>query len=248
MASSYQAYIESDSEGNAMAHVLSLPGCFSQGTDRHKAIAALPKAVRCYNAWLQRHGRSAGRAQDAVEVAVVEEVVDVGPFAPGDAAALFRPEKEPISADEMEYRFLLMTYNRADLLELAADLQECILDFEVDSSSFTIREVLRHVGNVEEWYVSRLVDPDTLPSEWDGDDALPIFPFLEMERRTVVERLRRLTATERSKVSRPDRWTDHPEEQWTARKALRRLLEHEREHIGHVKEIIDARESRARER
>ena len=138
MTSSYRAYIESDSEGNAMAHVLSLPGYFSQGTDRHNAIAALPEAIRCYQAWLQRHGGSAGPAQDAVEVAVVEEVVDVGPFAPGDAAALFSPEEEPISADEVEYRFLLMTYNRADLLELVADLPESILDFEVNSSSFTI--------------------------------------------------------------------------------------------------------------
>lgn len=238
MTSSYQAYVESGSEGNAMAHVLSLPGCFSQGTDRHKAIEGLPEAIRCYEAWLQRHGRSAGPALDAVEV------VDVGPFAPGDAAALFSPEEEPISANEMEYRFFLMTYSRADLRELVADLPESILDFEGDSGSFTIRGVLRHVGNVEEWYVFRLVDPDTLPSEWDEDDALPIFPFLEMERRTVVERLRRLTATERSTIFRPDRWSEHPEEPWTARKALRRLLEHEREHIRHVKEIIDARESR----
>jgi len=138
MTSSYQAYIESDSEGNSMAHVLSLHGCFSQGTDRHNAITALPKVIRCYKAWLQCHGRLAGLAQDAVEVAVV----DVGPFAPGDAAALFRPEEEPIIADEMEYRFLLITYNCTDLLELVADLPESTLDFEVDSDSFTIRGVL----------------------------------------------------------------------------------------------------------
>jgi len=53
---------------------------------------------------------------------------------------------------------------------------------------------------VKEWYSSCLVDPDTLPSEWDEVDALPILPFLEKERRAVFERLRYLTVTDRSKA------------------------------------------------
>ena len=34
------------------------------------------------------------------------------------------------------------------------------------------------------------------------------------------------------------RWTDHPSEPWTARKALRHLLEHEREHTAHIVEVL----------
>ncbi len=32
-----------------------------------------------------------------------------------------------------------------------------------------------HIGNAEEWYVSRLVPAETLPAEWAHDDTMPIF-------------------------------------------------------------------------
>lgn len=107
--------------------------------------------------------------------------------------------------------------------------------------AFSLRRVLRHIGNAEEWYVSRLVGPETLPAEWEHDENLPLLQFLALERRTVVDRLRRLTDDELSRVVYPSQWTDHPEEPWTARKALRRLIEHEREHTAQVREILVAR-------
>ena len=62
--------------------------------------------------------------------------------------------------------------------------------------------------------------------------------FLEMERRTAVERLQALTELERTEVVQCARWTQHPEEPWTARKVLRRFLEHEREHIAQARQIL----------
>ena len=35
-------------------------------------------------------------------------------------------------------------------------------------------------------------------------------------------------------------YTKHPEEEWTFRKVLRRFVEHEREHIGTIKKVIEA--------
>jgi hypothetical protein len=99
---------------------------------------------------------------------------------------------------------------------------------------------LRHIGNAEEWYVSRIVPADTLSPEWEHDEELPLFEFLAMERRTAVERLRRLTDAERSEVFYPQGWTDHPDEPWTGRKVFRRFLEHELEHTGQVREILTA--------
>lgn len=43
-----------------------------------------------------------------------------------------------------------------------------------------------------------------------------------------------------TRVFYPTRWTSHPDEPWTARKALRRFLEHEWEHTGQVREILNA--------
>jgi uncharacterized damage-inducible protein DinB len=129
-----------------------------------------------------------------------------------------------------------------------AELPDELLDWQPDPESLTLRRILRHVGNAEEWYVSRLVPPDTLPPEWEHDEDLPIFEFLAMERRTAVERLRRLTEEERRAVVRPTAWTEHPDEEWTAHKSLRRFLEHEREHTWHVREVMAARRRELLER
>ncbi|HSJ58851.1 MAG TPA: DinB family protein, partial [Anaerolineae bacterium] len=42
-------------------------------------------------------------------------------------------------------------------------------------------------------------------------------------------------------VFHPTVWTRHPDEAWTARKALRRFLEHELEHTRQVRQVLDAR-------
>ena len=62
-----------------------------------------------------------------------------------------------------------------------------------------------------------------------------------MERRTALNRLRGISAEERAGVFYPTTWTRHPDEAWTLRKVLRRLLEHEREHTGQVVEILRQR-------
>jgi uncharacterized damage-inducible protein DinB len=146
-----------------------------------------------------------------------------------------------VTPQEMEAHFRLMAHARADLLALAGGLCDEFLDWEPGPECFTMGRVLRHVGNAEEWYVSRLVPPESLPAEWRDDEGLPLWDFLEMERRTALERLRALSAEERVGVFYPTAWTHHPDEAWTLRKVLRRFLEHEREHTGQVHEILELR-------
>jgi uncharacterized damage-inducible protein DinB len=138
----------------------------------------------------------------------------------------------------MERCFRLMAYARADLLDYLHDLSSDVLDWQPDPQSFSIRRLPRHIGNAEEWYVSRIVTPETLPPEWEHDEDMSILDFLEMERSTAVARPRELTEEERSSVFYPTRWTQHPEEPWTARKTLRRFLEHEREHSAQIRAMV----------
>lgn len=241
MMGCHAAYVEVGEDGRSMAHVLDLPGCVVRAATRDEAVRRLPEAIEAYYCWLRQHGEPAPDPGEPVQVEVVAEIAGPGPFDPGDTAALFPPDREPVTPGEMEGLFRLMAHNRTDLLGLLQDLGDDLLDWEPGAGSFSIRRLLRHVGNAEEWYVSRLVPPDTLPPEWDEDDALPIYEFLEMERRTVLGRLRQLSQEERSGIFYPVVWTDHPDEPWTARKVLRRLLEHEREHTEQVREILRAR-------
>ncbi len=236
----YDIYLEVGPGGECMAHVPSLPGCFARASSRKGALAALPEAIRGYHAWLRQHGESLPDPVEPIALQVAEVVTGFVPFWRGSKAALFAPDRLPVNREEMETCLRRASYSRADLLALVRELPDEILDWRAGPDSMCIREILRHIGNAEEWYVSRLVALETLPPEWEHDEAMPIFGFLEMERRTTLERLRRLTDRELAEVFCPTHWTRHPDELWTARKALRRLLEHEREHIAHIQEVLSA--------
>jgi predicted RNase H-like HicB family nuclease/uncharacterized damage-inducible protein DinB len=233
----YSVFLEIADDGLCMAHVLDLPGCIARAPTRGEALRQLPDAIRDYHAWLQRHGEAAP-FEESIEIEIADASTGFGPFNPGDAAALFSPDQRPITPDEVEYHLRLMSYSRADLLDLVHDLPDEMLDWQPDAQSFPTRRLLRHIGNAEEWYVSRVVPPETLPSEWEHDEDMPSMNFLEMERRTATARLRQLTEAERSDVFYPRLWTQHPEEPWTARKVMRRFLEHEREHTGQIRHLL----------
>ena len=235
--SHYPVYLES-TDDSCLGHIPDLPGCTVRAPSRAETLARLPAAIRDHLAWLRRHGEPVPPEDDPNEIEIAGESRGFGPFNPGDAAALFPPDRVPVTFDEMETHFRLMTHARADLLALVEPLPDKLLDRQPEAESWTIRLILRHIGNAEEWYVSRLVPPDTLPPEWEHDEELPILQFLAMERRTAVDRLRRLTAEERAAVVYPSHWTQHPDEPWTARKALRRAVEHEREHTGQIGKLL----------
>ncbi len=234
---SYDVYLEIGPKGVAMAHVLTLVGCFTKANSSEAALDAVPQAIWDYWAWLRQHGEMLAEPEGTtMRVAEISE--GLGPFQQGDKAALFAPEREPIGVAEMETYLRRWGFARADLLTLTPNVSDYLLDWQAKEGEMSIRQILRHVGNTNEWYVSRLVDPATLPSQWQGDAQLQIFRFLAMEQRTVTERMHKLTAQERAQVTYPTKLTDHPDEPWTARKALRRMIEHEREHTAQILQVL----------
>ena len=243
----YDVYLEIGREGKCMAHVPELPGCMVRAASQEEALAALPQAIMDYHGWLRNHGEEVAPVT-TVTLAVVETVKGCGPFAHGDAAALFAPDRQPLGREELELYLRRADCGREDLLSLVQHLPDEVFEWQPQEETMSIRSILRHLGNAEEWYVSRLAPPQTLPPAWENDEALPILSFLEMERRTAVERLRRLTDEERAQVIHPGHWSDHPDEAWTARKALRRLLEHQFEHTAQVRDALAARRRHFRAR
>lgn len=242
MTPPHDVYLEVDKSGLCMAHVLDLPGCFVRAANEEAALTALPPAIRAYHDWLVRHGETVPEASPpgSLRLRVVAASRGFGPFRRGDIAALFEPERQPMTRQEMKRYLRLADYTRADLLALVRPLSKALREWRPHPEAMNIRQILRHIGNSEQWYVSRLVDPETLPPQWENDADMPIFKFLAMERSTVVDRLHRLTDEELANVVFPAHFTDHPDEPWTARKALRRLLEHEREHTDHIRHILAA--------
>lgn len=233
----YTINLELAADGQAMAHVVQLPGCVARAASREQALALLPAAIRDYCAWLAKHGETP-EPHSADDLEIVEVKGGIGPFDPGDRAALFATDRQPLTREELETYLVRAGYSRADLLAMTTHLPDRMLNWQPDEQSMSIRRVLRHVGNAEEWYVSRLVEPETLSAEWATDESMPTFDFLQMSRRTAAARLRALTDDELARVHVPTAFTRRPGEHWTARKALRRLLEHELEHLGHIRELL----------
>jgi predicted RNase H-like HicB family nuclease/uncharacterized damage-inducible protein DinB len=234
----WSVYLEIDGDGRCIGHVAELPGCFARADRRDEVEQQLPDAIRRFLAWLAAHGEPAPHWRDGDEIGIAGVTEGFGPFDPGDAAMLLPDECELLREDDLERAIRLAGYSRADLMAMVADLDDTTLDWKPSATTMSVREILRHIGNVEEWYLSRLVDPESLPPEWEHDDLLPIFAFLEMERRTVIESFRALPQEARGRVFYPTHWSRHSDEPWTARKALRRLLEHEREHLMQIREML----------
>jgi uncharacterized damage-inducible protein DinB len=58
-------------------------------------------------------------------------------------------------------------------------------------------------------------------------------------REMAVRRLAVLTPEERRATFTRAEYTDHPNEEWTGRKVLRRFVEHEREHLAQITALLD---------
>lgn len=233
-------YLETDPIKGCHAHALAFPGCFARGVSPSDALTNLRTALVDFQAWLARFEPASPLPADLDLVVAEEAVHPTGPFDPGDTAALFEAEKAPLGEVERERFLTLAAYNRADLLACAGELPDAVLDWEAPAfSGWPIRRILRHIGSGDQWYISRIITPEDYPAVWEKDSEMPVYAFLEMARRTTVELYRALPeGINAGEVRFPAHSTSRPEEPWTLRKALRRMLEHEREHTAQIRQVL----------
>lgn len=227
------------------AHIVELPGCFTRGETREEVLSALPEAVAGHVAFLKARGRPVD--EKTLDFSVVEEILGIPELGEaGGAVALFYSDEKPVSEVEFSHFLDLMRWNRVELLGIVELLSEDERNARPLPDKWTIEETLRHVANAEEWYVSRLgaeiqeecegfvrgINPE---ERWGS-----IHERLEATRRGGVHALEYAFERGVEGVFTRAAYTQHPEERWTFRKALRRFVEHEREHIGTMKRVVDA--------
>jgi predicted RNase H-like HicB family nuclease/uncharacterized damage-inducible protein DinB len=227
------------------AHVVGLPGCFTRGETREEVLEALPDAIAHHITFLEVRSHPVG--QKTREFRVVEEVHGIPELGEaGGAVALFASDEEPVGEREFKLFLDLMRWNREELLGLVEPLSGKDRESRPFPDKWTINETLRHIANAEEWYISRL-GAET-QNEYDGfvRDTNPdekwqsILERLEATRSGAVHALKYAYERGVQGVFTRAAYTQHPEELWTFRKVLRRFVEHEREHIGTIKRVIEA--------
>ena len=231
----YALYVESGPRRRTtMVHVLDLLGCIARGPTTEAALEATPEAIRVYLHFLQRHGDEVKpNAKFTTTVAV--HITKGTWLGYGDPTSGFAPDFQPLSAKDLEIYLQRLAWLRAYLLEMIGDLPHRQLLAEPKGGGRSIYHILGHVAGSECVYLRYLVGKvdglsDALRAVEQSPDHLPF--ALSRLWQISSSRLETLTASERKQ------WVKHGQVTWTARRALRRLLEHDWEHLQELSDRL----------
>jgi predicted RNase H-like HicB family nuclease len=210
-----------------MVHVPELLGCMANGPTTEAAIAATPEAIRAYLRFLQRTGQDAD--PDAPFTTTVAEHVTEGVWlGNGSPYVTYAPDLEPVSEAELDMLVRRFHALREELARWAESQTPRDLDAPPKDGGRTARHILLHTLGATHGYVAAAIGGTTgfsRISTLAERGQLPIAGALREVDRLVVERLSRVTPEERKQV------IQRPKEVRTLRKALRRMLEHDWEHL-----------------
>jgi predicted RNase H-like HicB family nuclease len=223
-------------QGGTGAFVPECPGCWVFGRTPERALEKVKVAIKEWFEWLKSHGEEipAEASRFAVEVGEILRV-DYNPVEAGKPEPLFWSEVAPIKSRDIARTIHLLGYSRSDLLNLVSGLSNEILDWQPPRKPRTIRNTLKHIGFVEWWYITRL-DVE-LPIKFPKN----VFNLLNHTRKIVIDYLQDFPREKRSGVFQPKRDVDRKAKicnLWTARKVLRRLVDHERLHTKYIEKVL----------
>lgn len=228
-------YLDGSGQGHWMGHFLEETGCIWIAPTKEETVARAAAEIEGFYEWLCSHGEPPGRrGAGGIRVAAAQEVRDFGRS--GAAVGFFEPDREPATLVDITTAVRRLGYARRDLLEAVAGLPDAVLDWRPPAGKRTMRENLHHVRNCQGWYLTRVLGREAarslLPEPWPAET----FASLEWVMRRAVTALLALPEPLRSGVHR----AEEPAEDWTARKMLRRFVEHEREHVEVVRRTAGA--------
>jgi predicted RNase H-like HicB family nuclease/uncharacterized damage-inducible protein DinB len=229
--------LEMGSEGTG-AFVPSCPGCWVFGRTPESAMMKVKTAIADWFEWLDTHGERVPAEAKNFEVEVSEILkVTYNPVRAGKPEPLFWSETLHVTRKDILRTLRLLRYSREDLLKTVNNLNAETLNWAPSGEPRTIRNCLRHIAYVEPWYMSRLnID---LHCEYPRNT----FKMLNSTRSAVIDKLRKLPSEKMRGVYQPAKDPSPTCNLWTARKMLRRLVDHERLHTRYIERILRKRQT-----
>ena len=227
-------HIEGHHDSYWMAHVLEKPGCIWINSDKDRLVSEGPEAIRLYKLWLERNGepKSNKNYYEKLEIAAVHEIPGFG--VSGVNVALFNPDYSPISSEEILRVIRILGYARRELLEIVTSLPVQALDWQPPEGERTLRQNLEHVRDSQGYYLSRLLGKENVESKMSRAQPKGTMESLNWMQENTIRILLEWPTTLYGGVYQAEK----PLENWTPRKMLRRILEHEREHIWVIRNVI----------
>jgi predicted RNase H-like HicB family nuclease len=221
-----------------MVHVLALLGCIAQGPTTEAALEATPEAIRNYLRFLRQHGEAA-EPEAAFTTVVAEHVTEGVWLGNGDPTPGFSPDFEPLTVADLAVYRLRLDWLCADLLRLVGGLSPAEILAEPEGSGRPIYRIYEHLVESQATYLRMLVGkveglPEAAKHLRRGPEGIEA--GLSQVWSISQARLERLSELERAQM------VSHGQVVWTARRAIRRMLEHSWEHLLEVSWRLDASE------
>ena len=219
----YALYLESGPrQRKTMIHVLDLLGCIAQGPTTEAALEATPQAIREYLGFLQRHGETVEPETDFATVVAVH-VIEGSWIGNGDPATGFGPDFQPLRIEGLAVYLQRLDWLKIDLLRLIGGLTPEQMLTEPEDGSRSIYHILEHRAESQGSYLRMIVGkvdglPEALRAVQAGPQTVPA--ALTRQWQIIIARLERMSETERNQPAQ------HGQLTWTARRELRRMLEH----------------------
>jgi len=228
----YKVGLENNTEGRSQAWILGHPGCFAYGKDSEQALAAVPRAIEQYYAWVSSHtheswlppGDTDWQLAETWECYSIDEQYEL--VRDGyEVNAWFRHDWLPLTGEEIQHGVLLLDWGRDHLIEVVGSLDKDTLERTYPNERWSINGILNHVGGAEWWYMDRL--GLAFPRA-----EVPVQPLerLQKVRARLLEVLPGLVGLKQV--------VGVSGEFWSPRKLLRRAVWHECDHTTHIEKLI----------
>lgn len=230
----YNLYVESGPRRKTtMVHVVDLLGCIAQGATTEEAIEATPDAIRNYLHFLKQHGEKVKTAE-SISTVVKQHVMEGSWIGYGDPVCGFPPDFQPLMLKDLKIYLRRLTWLESDLNDLLRQVPSKQWGIEPKAGGRSIHGIVDHVAQANAVYLRYLV------GKVDGlSEALKAIKHpdqladgLSRVWQISTARLESLTDKELKQSVR------HGQMIWTARRAMRRMLEHKWEHLNELRERL----------
>ncbi len=206
-------YVRGSDSGGWIASIAEVPGCMARGVTREDAAANVGRAFGEYVGLLKRYGVSTEHwdGLDPDRFVVKEPPED----------RLVAEDDRPLEEHEIRDFLHQMEGQRSALLALVHGMSADEMERKPTPDMWSVREALEHIMTTEALYLSRM-------ERWPGHDL------------ATLQAVHRMTFQRFSVLEPEDTHGSHRvfDQRWSTRRVMRRILEHEFEHLQHIKEIL----------
>lgn len=207
-----------------VAHIFELHGCFSRGETAEKAVKAAPEAIADYLIWRDGYGSEQPVTPDNIEVSELIGCINRGKYY---INAFFEHDRLALTKDDIDQISIILSYTHNDLNNLLQTIPHDLFNREIPDERFvSINGIISHIATAEWWYFDSM-KLGYARDELNGDPRVD----LEMTRKKTLSVMSQLVSSTDIVLRR--------EENWSARKILRRTLWHEIVHTRHIRRRLN---------